>query len=267
MIGYLCYFKVILVTRLQYKVAAAAGIVTQFFWGFLQIFIYEAFYTAQVVDTPISYKSLVVYVWIQQSLLALITIRNKDAEFVQDVKNGNVAYEFLRPYNMYTWWYVKCIAKRVAAAALRCVPIIIVAILLPAPYNLTGPESVASFLLFLTTLFLGIFVLNGILILIQIITLFTYDDKGINSIINTVAELLAGLVLPIPLLPQIIQKVTYFLPFRLIGDLPFRIYSGNIPVKEAITSIGLQAFWIVALILIGKMILKSATKKMYMQGG
>lgn len=265
--GYLSYFKVVMLTGIQYKIAALAGVFTQFFWGFLQIFIYEAFYAGQAGNEPISYAGLVTYVWLQQALYALLYIRYRDPEFMQSIKDGSVAYELLRPYNMYVWWYVKCIAKKLASVSLRFFPIILIAIFLPEPYNLQGPESLASFVLFLTTLTLGTFVLTGIVMLVQMIGFITYDDRGITIIITTIAELLSGLVLPIPLLPQIIQTVTYFLPFRLVGDLSFRIYSGNIPIAEALQNIWFQIFWIIALILIGSAIMKKATKKIYIQGG
>ena len=55
--GYLSYFKTVLLSSLQYKTAAMAGIFTQFFWGFLQIFIYQAFYSGVGQDVPMDLKN------------------------------------------------------------------------------------------------------------------------------------------------------------------------------------------------------------------
>ena len=85
--------------------------------------------------------------------------------------------------------------------------------------------------------------------------------------LNSVMELLAGELVPVALLPMIIQKGTYYLPFRLVCDLPFRLYSNNIGIMEGIFSIGLQIVWIVILILIGNFIVKKALKKVFVQGG
>ena len=41
---YLSYFQMRFNTMLQYRASAIAGICTQFFWGFMQILIYIAFY-------------------------------------------------------------------------------------------------------------------------------------------------------------------------------------------------------------------------------
>ena len=44
MMLYLKYFKLRLMTVFQYRASALAGIATQFFWGFMMLFIYTAFF-------------------------------------------------------------------------------------------------------------------------------------------------------------------------------------------------------------------------------
>lgn len=266
MIGYISYFKTQISTNLQYKVAAIAGLCTQFFWGFLYVMIYQAFYS-HANNATINFEDLVTYVWLNQAFFALIYIRMKDNDILNSIKTGTVAYELCRPYDLYNWWYIKILAKKYAAVSLRFLPIVIVSLLLPMPYALGAPQSILSFILFLIALFLGSFVLVAILMIIQSITFFTYHDGGISQILFLIAELLAGSFLPLPLMPDIIQTISYYLPFRLVGDLPFRIYSGNIGINEALTNIMFQGIWIVVLIIIGKCIMKYALKRVVIQGG
>ncbi|MBQ8043535.1 MAG: ABC-2 family transporter protein [Clostridia bacterium] len=265
--GYLSYFKTVLLSSIQYKTAALAGIFTQFFWGFLQIFIYQAFYSGVGQDVPMDFEKLVAYIWLQQAFLALVYIRNKDESVAKSIKNGTVAYELVRPYNIYVWWFVKCIAQRFAAVSLRCVPILIIAVLLSEPYNLILPSSFGTFAMFIINLLLGALIITSIMMIIQTIAFFTYEDKGISNIIFNFAELLSGTSLPLPLLPKIVQTICHFFPFWLIGDLPFRIYSGDITLMASYKFLGLQIFWIVVLVIIGILILKYAMKKVYIQGG
>ena len=265
--GYLSYFKTVLLSSLQYKTAALAGIFTQFFWGFLQIFIYQAFYAGVGQDTPMDFEKLVAYIWLQQAFLALVYIRNKDDSVAKSIKNGTVAYELVRPYNIYVWWFIKCIAQRMAAVSLRCVPILLIASVLPAPYNLILPSSFGQLAMFIINLLLGALIITSIMMIIQTIAFFTYEDKGISNIIFNFAELLSGTSLPLPLLPKIVETICHFFPFWLIGDLPFRIYSGDISLMASYKFLGLQIFWIAALVMIGMLILKYAMKKVYIQGG
>jgi ABC-2 type transport system permease protein len=264
--GYLSYFKSQLLTGLQYRSAALAGLCTQFFWGFLYAMVFQAFYSHANIDS-ISYSELMSYVWLNQALFSLVCIRMKDTEIVDTIREGTVAYELCRPYDLYSWWYLKLLAKRYANVALRFIPVIVMAILLPKPYNLGAPYSISSFLLFLVTLLLGSFIVAGINIIIHSICFFTLQDKGITSIINTIAELLSGFDVPLPLLPLIIISISEYLPFRLIGDLPFRIYSGNINGFYVYKCLILQFIWVILLFIIGKLIMKRALKKVCIQGG
>ena len=266
MSGYLAYFRSVLITRLQYKAAAIAGICTQFFWGFLYCMVYQAFYSHASIDS-ISFKELICYVWLNQALFSLIFIRAHDGEIMSSIREGTVAYELCRPYDLYWWWYLKLIAKRYGSMSLRFIPVLVLALLLPEPYNLIGPISISAFIMFLTTLFLGSLIVVGINIIIHSISFFTMQDKGISSIINTIGELLAGFAVPLPLLPNKIINISEYLPFRLIGDLPFRIYSGNIAGNYALKCIILQLIWVLLLIIIGKLIMKKALKKVSIQGG
>ena len=264
--GYLSYFKQELLTGLQYKEAAIAGFATQLFWGFLYCMVYQAFYSHASIDS-ISFHELICYVWLNQALFSLIIIRSKDVEMIKTIKEGTVAYELCRPYDLYWWWYLKLIAQRYGAVILRFIPVITLAVLLPAPYNLTSPISLKAFLLFLITLFLGSLIIVGINLIIHSLSFFTMQDKGISSIINTIGELLSGFAVPLPLLPNLIINISEYLPFRLVGDLPFRIYSGNIAGNYAIKCIILQIIWVILLYIIGKLIMNKALKKVSIQGG
>jgi ABC-2 type transport system permease protein len=267
MSGYISYFKLQLLSGLQYRAAALAGLATQFFWGFMSIFIYQIFYENVSANITINFTQLVTYIWLNQAFFALTYIAVRDTEIIKSIKSGTVAYELCRPYNLYFWWYVKVVAKKYASFLLRFAPIVVVSLILPSPYNLSMPISFNSFILFFLGLILGSFVLCSLLMLVNIMSFFTYHDSGISSIFFTITALLSGQALPVPLLPIIIQNLTYFLPFRLIGDLSFRIYSGNIGLSEALKSMGLQVIWILILIIIGNMLMKKATKKVFIQGG
>ena len=264
--AYLTYFKSELLTGLQYRASAYAGILTQFFWGFVYALIYTAFYSYTSIDS-ISFEQLMCYVWLNQAFYYLIVFGIYDHEISGSIKDGNVAYQLLRPYDLYNWWYIKHLAKRYSGCLLRFLPVILFALILPSPYGLSLPVSLLAFIMFIITMILGTLIMAAIFMIIQCIGFFTYQDKGISSIICSIGGLLSGFFIPIPLLPNLIINITEYLPFRLIGDLPFRIYSGNIDLAYGIKSIILQVIWIIILTMVGKKIMKFALKKVSIQGG
>ena len=147
--GYIKYFKTQAINELQYKAAAFAGISTQVFWGFLNTMVFVAFYSHVSTSVDITLSQLITYVWLNQAFLRLVYVRVIDSTLLKQIKNGNVAYELCRPYNLYNWWFIKYFAQKYASVLLRFLPIIILGMLLPSPYTLMGPSSSISFILFI----------------------------------------------------------------------------------------------------------------------
>ena len=123
---YFAVFKLRLYNGLQYRSAAIAGVATQFFFGFVFIMVYEAFYNQVLIDPPMSLSQVITYMWLQQSFLAFIMLWFRDNELFQLITTGNIAYELCRPNEIYGFWYAKLLAQRLASAITRSFPILIV---------------------------------------------------------------------------------------------------------------------------------------------
>jgi ABC-2 type transport system permease protein len=265
--AYYSLFKMRLIKGLQYRAAALAGVGTQFFWGFMYIMIYEAFYKSTSAAQPISFHQLIQVLWLQQSFLVFVMLWFRDNELIDLITSGNIAYELCRPSDLYSFWYAKLIAQRLSSALLRCFPIIFIAALLPSPYNFTFPNSLLAFVLFLIALMLGLILVVAISMLIYISIFYTMSPTGSLLIFSVFGEFFSGLVIPVPLMPEALKKLVYLLPFRYTSDLPFRIYAGNIGIKEALLSIIAQLFWIFLIITLGRLWINKALKKVVIQGG
>jgi ABC-2 type transport system permease protein len=252
---------------LQYRVAALAGVATQFFWGFMYIMIYQAFYSNASKVQPMSLSQIVVYIWLQQAFLAFIALWYRDYEIFDLITTGNIAYELCRPCKIYNFWYSKLIAQRLSSALLRCFPILILSFFLPKPYNMTLPQNSAALCVFVITLILGLLVLVAISMFIYISVFITMSPVGSLLIIGVIGEFLGGSIIPVPLMPIWLQKIVYVLPFRLASDLPFRIYSGNIPLNDALKWIFVQLIWLFVLVVLGNAALNKALNRVEVQGG
>ncbi|MBQ3169496.1 MAG: ABC transporter permease, partial [Clostridia bacterium] len=102
--AYLTYFKMRLIHSLQYRTAALAGVATQFFWGFMEIQLYRAFYAEHAEVFPMTLPSLVSYIWLRQAFLALFNTWTFENDLFRSILDGNVAYELLRPTDLYFMW-------------------------------------------------------------------------------------------------------------------------------------------------------------------
>ena len=265
--SYISYFKLKFITGLTYRASAWAGIATQFFFGFVYIMVYIAFYKSGGKELPMSLPQLVTYIWLGQAFFALINQFYKDNELFDLIKKGNISYELVRPQNIYFMWYFKILAQRLSKVIMRALPLIIVSLLLPEPYKLQLPQNITCFIMFIITLITGSLLVTALITLYPILTLITLNEKGIVNIVIVIADILSGLVVPIPFFPEILKKISYLLPFQYISDLPFRIYIGNISIINSIDGLIIQIVWLLILIALGYFILKKALKRVEVQGG
>jgi ABC-2 type transport system permease protein len=82
-----------------------------------------------------------------------------------------------------------------------------------------------------------------------------------------IADFFAGGYIPIPFFPGPVRKIAGLLPFAAMQNMPLRIYSGDIAGTDAIYGIGLQLFWIAALVVFGKLLMKRSLRRVVTQGG
>ena len=264
---YISYFKLRFITNLQYRADALAGIATQIFFGLIFTMIYIAFYESGGNNIPLKLQETITYVWLQQAFFALIFPYEKDQELLNIISNGNLAYELIRPQNFYFKWYIKMLSKRLVAVLLRFTPLIILAISLPYPFHLSTPYSINNFIMFIVALTLGFFLVTSLNLLMHILTMFALDEKGTMTTYNVIAEIFMGGTIPIPFFPTWLKPIAEFLPFRFIGDFPFRIYSNSIPLQEGYILIIGSIIWIIITILLGYLISRVSLRKAVIQGG
>lgn len=266
--AYLNYFKLRIITNLQYRSAALAGISTQLFFGFLYIMLYLAIYESNTnVTAPMDWSSLVTYLWLQQAFFAVTYPFMKDQELLNMITNGNLAYELIRPQNFYLKFYIKMLSERMVSAFLRCIPIIIISLLLPYPYKLNLPPTFGSFVLFILALLFACLLVTSLSLIVHIITMFTLDSRGITSAYSMIAEVFMGIVIPIPFFPKWMLAISNLLPFRYIGDFPYRTFSGSIGISEGTSLLIGSGIWIIISLIIGYLISNYALKKAVIQGG
>lgn len=264
---YAAVLKMRLLMGMQYRTAALAGVATQFFWGFITIMVFQAFYEFSTVEPPIPLSNLITYIWLQQAFLVFITFWFRDNELFDLITGGNIAYELCRPADLYGFWYAKLLAQRLSSALLRCFPILILSFFLPEPYTMTFPPNITAFILFVVTLFLGLFLLVAISMFLYISVFVTMSPVGSLLVFGVLGEFFAGLIIPVPLMPVWLQKIAYVLPFRWTADFPFRVYSGHIPQTEALIGVIVQLVYLIGLIWLGKLALNGALKRVVVQGG
>lgn len=264
---YVSFFRLRFINGLQYRAAALGGIATQFLWGGLSILLYKAFYEADSGAFPMGLNEVVTYIWLQQAFLALFMVWFFENDIFEAISNGNIAYEIIRPIDLYNMWFTKNVASRLSKAVLRSMPILILAVMIPKPYGITPPPEAGAFLWFLFTGILGNLVVVAFCMLVYITTFYTLSPLGVRLVAVSVVEFLAGAVIPLPFFPKNLQQIFNLLPFAAMQNVPLRAFSGNLTGNGLYLAAGLQLFWCATLIGLGRHLFRHAIKKVVIQGG
>jgi len=171
----LSLFRIRFLNGLQYRTAALAGMATQFVWGGMIVLLYKALHASNPAALPMELSALCSYVWLQQAFLALFNVWTVEKDLLNMVYDGSVGYELCRPMDIYTNWYIKSLSTRVSRAVLRCMPVLIFALLLPQPYGLSLPKDPIVFGAFLLSGILGSLVVVAFIMLIYLALLAAFD--------------------------------------------------------------------------------------------
>ena len=248
---------------LQYRAAALAGFVTQIGWGAIRIMAMEAFYRSTTAPQPMGIEDVVTYIWLGQALLGMLPW-NPDTEIRAMVRSGTVAYELVRPVNLYGYWFSRSFAFRLTPTLMRSVPLIALALLF---FGMQPPASPEALAVWLAATAGALLLSTALTVILSITLMWTVSGDGIHLMVPPLIYFLAGMVIPLPLFPDWAQYILGVLPFRGIFDAPFRLYMGHIPLTEAWAVLLHQWIWIIALVGLGAWLLSKATRRLVIQGG
>lgn len=264
---YLTFFKMRFMAGLQYRVAALAGMSTQIVWGLMEVLLYRAFYLEYPERFPMGLQALVSYIWLQQAFLTLFAMFHWEQELFESVKSGTVAYELTRPVSIYGMWTARSFSLRLSRAVLRAVPVILLAVLLPAPYGLRLTVSPSVFLLFLLSMGLMLWVVVAMGMLCYSLSFYLVDATGLTTVVAASADFFSGAIVPLPFFPKGIRMIAELSPFGAMQNVPLRIFGGDIAGPEIFAAMGMQLFWAAVLTTLGYLLMQHGIRRAVIAGG
>lgn len=264
---YRALFRIRFINSLQYRAAAYAGMLTQLGWAAMEILAFAAFYRVNPAAFPMEFSQTASYIWMQEAFILLFAGLVPGNEISEAIESGSIAYELVRPMDLYGRWICQFVAGRFAGAGLRCVPVLLVAFIVPEPYGMSLPPTLGALALFLLSSALAVGVIAAFSMLVYVSVFYTMSFRGARLVFGNLSIFFSGAIVPLPFFPAPIRAVVELLPFAAMQNMPLRIYSGNIAGKEALAGMALQGFWLVALVTLGRYALGRALKKVVAQGG
>ena len=247
---------------LQYRAAALAGFACQLFWGGIRMMIFTAFFRSTTAPQPMTLEQTVAYTWLGQAFIGLIAFRI-DHELNALIRSGGIVYELLRPVDLYSLWFARTIANRVAPTLLKATPMLIVASI-AGWIRWPGAAGVAAFIGAMSA---AVLLAASFNMLMTITMFWTLAGQGISTMMGGLLFVLSGMIVPLPLMPSWLQPALNVLPFRGLMDTPFRLLNESLPPGALPGLLAHQLGWTAAMVLTGRYLMRRAVRQLVVEGG
>jgi ABC-2 type transport system permease protein len=180
-----------------------------------------------------------------------------------DNLNGTLTIYLCRPVDYLAFTFVETIPISIVSFVLSLPVVIFLIGLMSLPIQL----DILTLVGFILSLMIS-YILNFLcFVLVGMSTFYIRNIWAIRVSYMTIMQIIGGELLPVDLLPPIVNEIAYLLPFHLISFIPAGWILGRITPQELIFSFFQGIVWIVLLILITKFLWNKSIEKFEAAGG
>jgi ABC-2 type transport system permease protein len=243
-------------------VATLAGLFTNVVFGIFISSVYIAFYQSgnRTMVAGFTVPQILSFVWIAQSLLMLVYLWNW-WEIALAVQSGDVVSDLMKPMDFQTYWLSRDLGRAACHWLTRFAPTFAFGALV---FDLALPGGVSQLLAFFVSVNLAVVVSFGWRFLLNLTAFWFLDVRGINMLALLVLNFFSGFLLPLSFFPDWLRAIAEWLPFRAILMVPVEVYLGQ---RSPGNGLAIQLAWVVVMLLLGKLVLSVAVRKLVVQGG
>lgn len=245
---------------LTYRAAYLAGALTNAFFGVVRSYIYIALYGAGGSVAGFTLRDAIEYTWITQVLFGVAVI---SLEIDGTIRTGDVVTDLFRPWSFYGYWLSRFLGERACNLLLRGLLTYAIGALLFAVPLPAGGTALA----FVATIGLSLLVSFTISFIVNLTAFWLLDNAGVITLANALMVFFSGLIVPPSFMPPPLAALARALPFQALGDLPARVFLGQVTGAALGQALLVQALWLAALTAAGALLVRRALRKVVIQGG
>jgi ABC-2 type transport system permease protein len=179
----------------------------------------------------------------------------------QEVKSGDVALRLARPISYVLYHYATFLAEAAFRFAIHlCIGSFVI-------WPIVGAPSFGYGWAALLALSVGALTLTFLMVAaIGLCAFWIEETKGLEFVLQKLQFTLGGMLLPIDLMPDWLQRICAWLPFRAAMYLPARaaVHTGG---EKLLRDLGVQGIWLVALGALVAVIFRRGVAKLHVNGG
>ena len=179
------------------------------------------------------------------------------------IREGEILRELLNPISYFTYYFGIRIGELGESGLVGILTFGICAVL----FSILLPQSLFNLLFFIIIVFLSVITVYFFEIILGMTAFYTDSVWGIEILKRSILNIFSGMIAPVSLFPEWLQKISNILPFKDFVYTPINIYFGNLSNLEIIGVILKLCVWIIIFYIIAKIIFKRAIKNITINGG
>lgn len=172
--------------------------------------------------------------------------------------------DLIKPVSIEWMWIFRAMGESAFRLGLLTLP---TALVVAFVFPVQAPASLVNFAIFLAAVLGSFFLMGAINFMIGTCAI---PLKSILALIRAkywLVEMLSGLLIPMAFFPERAQKVLAWLPFEHIANTPLQIYLGKLAGAQALRMLGIQWFWVVALLWAAQLWWNRSLRNITIHGG
>ena len=247
-----------------YRLSVAAGAFTNSVFGLLRAsIVVAAVGTAGGTLAGYDERSAVAYAWITQALIAPVAIFTWN-DLALRVRTGDVAVDLARPVDLQMQYLAADLGRAAYVVLPRALPPLLVGAL---TFGLAMPTTATPYLLGAVSLMLAVTISFNCRFLANLSAFWLVDHRGVVNLYVLVSNLLSGMFAPVTWFPAGLETVARLTPFPSMIQAPADVVTGRLDTAGSLRALGVQVLWLGITLVLARLALVRATRRLVVQGG
>lgn len=263
MSAYVELIRIRFLMMLAYRINYYSGILIYTLNIGVYYFTWQAIYGGQGTLAGFTADQMTTYIAVSWMARAFY-FNNLDREIANEIRDGSVAIQFIRPYNYVIVKVMQGFGEGAFRLLLFMTPGLIIACIL---FPVQLPTDPKLWLIFAWMLFMSFLINTQINIITGLSAFFMENNEGMMRMKRVIVDLFSGVIVPISFFPGWLITLNEWLPFQAITYLPSSVFTGRISFADIPGVLLIQLVWFVILIVPILLLWRSARQRLFVQGG
>lgn len=181
---------------------------------------------------------------------ALLSSHSEEDIAYYDIRQGDLVRYLTKPFSYYWLKLIEEIPYRLLQGAYGLITLFLISLLFGNLIKATlNPQTIIIGLICAVLAFFTSFTYKMCL---GLLAFWIKQIRGVTQLLEIVAIIFAGYILPIDMLSPQLKSIAYTLPFSYMIYFPIRIFQGGLASVDIVRIIAGQLFWLLVFIVISR---------------